>query len=143
MIMDDHNHKALIASVIQQACHDACSLAPEAFSENAREFLQTTNELFCSYCYWLDINPEWAVPFLHARIIEIEHYLLMRVVMDSHKLQMGLLLYPRKLWRDCMRRNANRWRNYYRFMQYVYLRRRFVARTRWPLFGFLTAREVY
>jgi hypothetical protein len=143
MIMDDHNHKMLIASIIQQACNDACSLAPDAYQENAREFLQTDNKLFCSYCYWLDIDPEWAVPYLHAKIMVVEQYLLMRVVMDRCKLQMGLLLFPRKLYRDVMRRNGARWRNYNRFMQLVYLKRRFIARLRWPFLRRFIAQEVF
>lgn len=142
--MDDHNHKALIASIVQQACNDACSLDPLCNAENAREFLQTDNELFCSYCYWLDIDPEWAVPFLHKKIIEVEKYLLVKVMLDREKFKMGLLRYPRKLYRDMMRRHGTKQRNYKRYLYLVELNKEFIANeSRWPLMKVFIGQEKF
>lgn len=115
--MDDHNNLAFIASIIQQACSDACSLDANAQQQNARDFLQLENKLFCSYCLWLDIEPVWAVPYLHERVIKHEQFLLTKVLLDRTALFLGLLLYPRKLYRHMMRRNKARWRNFAKFLE--------------------------
>ena len=142
--MDDHNHKALIASIVQQACNDACSLDPLANQESAHEFLQTDNDIFCCYCYWLDIDPEWAVSFLHKKIIEVEKYLLVKVMLDREKFYRGLFRYPRKLYRDMMRRYGTRRRAYHRYLKVVLLNKDFIAtQIRWPLMKIFIGQEVF
>lgn len=49
--------RALVSSVLLRALEDAMSSLPEDDAIGARKFIDDSNEMFCAYCGFIDIDP--------------------------------------------------------------------------------------
>lgn len=99
---------ALMASVLQRAAKDACTLDATADAASARVFLQPDNKLFLNYCTWLDLDPHWATEHIHKIVIKHEFCILVNTILQVERLRMGLLPIPKRITRLIARQRIQR-----------------------------------
>jgi hypothetical protein len=99
---------ALMASIIQRAAKDACTLDATADAASARVFLQPDNKLFLNYCTWLDLEPEWAAQHIHKTVIKHEFCILINTILQVERMRLGILPIPKRITRQVARAKVQR-----------------------------------